>query len=168
MAATPFGATATNVRDLVQDVGVEGTRVGAARLPRIGNVVIERWMEEAAARVNLRVAGYEQALAGTPYVEQVETTGRHLVELYAAALLWDATHPERGGMGGGGTGTRLSDSLMARFGTVLEELAGFLDRVLGNDAAGDGDGSGVPGVTGRELGADAAFPRPMFSVRTGW
>ncbi len=158
----PFGASAEGVRDLVLDVAVEGQRV-ASRTQRVGDAQIETWLDEAAARVNLRVAGYE--VAGSAFEEHVEILARHLVQLYAAALMWDATHPERGG-GMGGGGGRLSDSLMLRYREGADELAAFLGRVLGGGAGG----SDLPPPAGvqREVGAEAYFPAAEFRKGTRW
>lgn len=158
---TPFGTTVLGVRALVLDVAAAGQRLGA-REERVSDDQVREWLDEAGARVALRVAGWEQ-LPRTIHV-RVEQVARHLTHLYAAALLWDATHPERGGVGGGGTGTRLSDSLMARYTEGLTDLDRFVRRALEDVGAEALEG---PQVVDVGL-AEAHFPPPRFTERTGW
>lgn len=160
MSDRPFGSSRAGARALVLDVSAAGTRLGAVE-ERVTDGTLDAWLDEGGARVALRILGYE-ALP-TAAVERVESLARHLTHLYAAALVWDATHPERGGMGGGGSGTRLSDSLMARFDAGLTDLAGYVTGVL----AGDGPVVVVPGAEPVDVPA-AHFPAVRIGERTGF
>lgn len=162
-----YGATVPAARRLALDVAAEGQRVGQAA-PRVSDADVLTWLMDGAARVSLRIGRavrlpltVDLVPAGTGLLDQVtvETLARHLVELYAAALLADVTHPERVRADKG-----YGQVLQARF------EAGLKDLVAAVDAAADRAADVAPGEPGNQsdVGADAYFPPPTFTKTTGF
>lgn len=156
MISPPYGATPPDVRNIVMDVAAEGLRLNQ-RAPRASDEVVEGWIVQAGAVVALRLArlallpadstdvdgGYE---VGVPTQVSIEPFARHLVELYAASLLADVTHPEVAQNGRG-----FGDVLMRRYEAAATSLATQIDVAVER--------------LGTLTGADASFPQP-FGIGT--
>lgn len=159
--APPYGAAVPGARALALDVAAEGQRPGN-RAPRVSDETVTTWLEQGGAIV----AGALTAVGGLPATPgeakpgqlDQETVGKlagHLVELYAAGLLADVTHPERV-RDGRGYGQALTD----RFDRERDRLADSIDASLKVGADQDPDAPGYQGG-----GAEAVFP-PALLTRT--
>lgn len=150
----PFGASPPGVRALVLDVAAEGTRVSARGPARVSDETLATWIDEGAARVEARLFGYT-TLLGADLVPYVEVEARALTQLYAAALLWDVSHPERTGAKG-----TLGDALAVRFETGLADLVAWYDveRAVAEARGAEDPDLNLPPLQDG-LGAAANFPR---------
>ena len=154
--AGPYGSTVPAVRQLALDVAAEGARPNS-RAPRVADATIDRWLIEGGAQVTGQIADYRRLpVVGDDATQLtqpvVEDAARGLIELYAASLLTDVTHPERA-RGSGGYGavlyTRFTDGL-ARLRAAVAEAVG------GNTEPGGG-----PVSTG-------GTPAAVFPPSPGW
>lgn len=161
MQAPPYGAEASAVRKLALDVAAEGARPGQ-RAPRVSDHDVESWIRQGGQRVAVRISRAALlprtpalALGGQLDQETVEGMARHLVELYAAALLADVTHPERA-RGDNGYG----QLLQKRFDDGLKDLAYGIEAGISIVVA--------PDVAVGDRGPMGVFPPPGFRRDTGF
>lgn len=117
-----FGGTVAGVRTLVLDTFTDATRIGSPT-PRVDDARVTAWLTEGAAEVALAVLGYDRL--GASWEDVVEARARGLVELYAAAMLLDTTHPERAPTGG-----RLADVWWERHRAGLAALTASVSSLL--------------------------------------
>lgn len=151
----PYLATVAAARGLALDIAAEGERP-SQRAPRVTDDQVTDWLVEGSAKVGARIvtgrllplddAGAEGI--GHPGIltqEQVTLIARNLVQLWAASLYADVTHPERvrDGVGYG-------QSLLNRYTSGLNELAAAIDQSVG---VVGGDDPETPG-----LGLAYSFP----------
>lgn len=160
MTGAPYGATVPGVRALTLDVAAEGLRTGQ-RAPRVGDPQVEEWIDEAGSVVALRLARLELLPAdrtapgwalGIPTQAELELQARQLVQLYAASLLADVTHPERAQNGKG-----FGAVLMARFDAAVSGLASEIDTAVERSQLDGGSAVSAPAPWG--IGTDRT---------TGW
>jgi hypothetical protein len=160
MTGPPYGATVPGVRALVLDVAAEGLRPNN-RASRTPDPQVEEWIDNAGAIVDLRLARLALLpvdttdpgwVAGDVTQAAVELQARHLVELYAASLVADVTHPERA-LNGKGFGA----VLMARFTADLAALAKDVDDAVERQTADGGSAINAPRPLGYGLDERQAF-----------
>lgn len=138
-SALPYEATVDGVRARVLDVArpTGGAPVGGAVRPaRVPDSRVAEWLLEGGARVGRRLRLISKMGAGEsdPIRLEYREAARGLTELYAAALLWDATYPQAA------KGDRYGAVLFTRFETGLKDLA--VDLALDFEAQLTGGGGG--------------------------
>jgi hypothetical protein len=159
-SALPYEATVIGVRARVLEVARPAGAVpagGTAKPARVTDARIAEWLLEAGGRVSRRLRLIDQV--GTSEADprrlQYRAAARGLVELYAAALLWDATYPQAA------KGDRYGQVLHDRFKEGLDELVADLAidvEAQQNDRTSvDADAGDLTGVFGGG-GASAVFP----------
>jgi hypothetical protein len=160
MTGAPYGASVPGVRALVLDVAAEGLRPNN-RASRTPDTQVEEWIESAGAVVDLRLARLALLpvdstdpgwTAGDVTQAAVELQARELVELYAASLLADVTHPERA-LSGKGFGA----VLMARFTAAITALAKDIDDAVERQTSSAGSAIVAPLPLGYGLDQRQAF-----------
>lgn len=164
--ALPYAATVEGARARVLNVarptGVAPAG-GAAAAPRVPDARVTEWLLEGGARVARKLRAIDElgSSEADPLRGEYRLAARGLTELYAAALLWDATYPQAAKDGEG----RYGAVLFARFEKGLAELAADLAvDVAGQPDPGDPD----PGdVTSEIGGAGAAARFPVRDPRIG-
>lgn len=153
----PYGATVPAVRQLALDTAAEGARPNP-RVDRVAEITIDRWLIEGGALVTGEIAAFRRlpdvAAPGIDLTQPiVEDSARGLVELYAASLLADVTHPERA-TGGRGYGA----VLYQRFTDGLTRLRNAVTVAVAAAAEAAG------GVGG----AGSSLPEAVFPTSPGW
>lgn len=129
--ALPFSSTVAGVRQYVVTLSAEGQRpAGPTSAKRTPDETVQDWLIEAGAIVALRIRAYialpataeAVLIVGQLTQDQVIATARHLVQLYAAALILDVNLPERSSQMRGESGRGPGAPLMDRFYKLLDDL----------------------------------------------
>jgi hypothetical protein len=143
MTSESFGANVEGVLAHVRSLGLDVERV---------QFDVERWMEDAAARVVSRV-GHPEGWAWADPDGTLLALGRASIHFGAASLLFDSTYPERALTTEGDTS--YGTVLWTRHNALLFELAEALEASLrrrtplvGPDAGTAGTGAGTMRVRG--------------------
>lgn len=164
--ALPFNSTVAGARRYVVSISAEGQRPAGWTAPkRTSDDTVAEWLIEAGALVQLRIRAYV-ALPATPAdvqitgqltQDQVIATARHLVELYAAALILDVNLPERSSQMRGESGRGPGAPLMDRFYKLLADLDAAIDAATQPDQLNVAD-----------AGAAVCAPPPRFPAGMGF
>lgn len=147
-SALPYAASVEGVRARVLDVARPTGAApagGTARADRVSNARITEWLLEAGARVGRKLRLIDKMGSGPtdPVRLEYRAAARGLTELYAAALLWDATYPQAA------KGERYGAVLYDRYSKGLVELAADLAADFDAqipDTGVDTTGEGAAGV----------------------
>ncbi len=135
----PFGASAAGVRALTISLAAEGSRPVTSTSPkRVSDDQIVLWLVEAGDLVSMRIRRYvllpvtddTALIAGSLTQTMVVASARHLVHLYAAALLMDVSLPERSGQLRGESGRGAGAPFMDRFWKLLDQLEADVNTAL--------------------------------------
>lgn len=127
----PFDSTVAGARQYVVSLAAEGQRVaGPTTAKRTPDSTVASWLVEASGLVALRIRAYVAlpatvdvaAFPGQLTQDQVVATARHLVQLYAAALILDVNLPERSAQMRAESGRGPGAPLMDRFYKLLDDL----------------------------------------------
>lgn len=160
----PWGASVVGVRALAIDVAAEGRRPGQLA-PRISDATVAGWIASGAAYIGARTALIAQLPAtreaGSTWLlvaTEANELRRHLVQLYAAALLLDITHPT--GLNGRAAGAPLREQMKLE----LTDLRSDVDAAISSHE--DDTDPGTAGV--QTEGAGGYFPPATITTRTGF